>query len=101
MEVQSMNSRKSIWLWALALILVMTSVSKSGMAHEKDDANRPFPSPQMVKNLNLTNDQVIQIKAVHQRYKDSGGAVRKKVHEAHAALREAVQSSNSDDVALR
>lgn len=58
---------------------------------------RSFPPPGMVERLNLADEQVQQLKAVHKKYRDETASTREKIRQAHETLRAAMESDASEE----
>ena len=61
-----------------------------------DGKERTFPPPGMVKQLELTDEQTKEIKAIHEKNKEAGKTKRSDLRAAHEALKAAMKKDASD-----
>ena len=81
----------------LGLTLAFFTLSMATSYAEHGEKNKEFPHPRMIEELGLTDEQVTQMKELHEKNKESYKEKKKVMWEKKKALQEALQGESSDD----
>lgn len=104
--MKEFNGRRIAVMSTLALLLLIfpqapLRAQEESAPHERQSRReRVGPLGGLRERLNLSPDQIEQIKAIREQNKDQWRAARQRAHQAQRALDEAIYADNSDEALI-
>jgi periplasmic protein CpxP/Spy len=93
----TMKINKVTRLWLLVTVMIGLA-SPLSWANDGRDKDRPFPHSRMIEELGLSQEQISQLKALHESNKSQFREKKKIVREKRDKLSEALRSEASEKV---
>jgi Spy/CpxP family protein refolding chaperone len=101
------NGRRLGATWALALFLLIIFAPAQAFAQEgpgapqnQTEARPPNPDGDLVRQLNLTPDQIEKIKAIREGNKETRRQIGQRIRAARIALDQAIYVENADETVV-